>query len=388
VKHVVRPCTPDDQAEVLRLWEIAFGGGQVQSSTRDHFPPFEPVYLVPGAHGIQGALKIHDFEAHCRGAWLPCGGIGGVAVMPEARQSGVAAAMMQSSLRTMYEGGVCLSNLYAFRESFYRRFGWECVGSRVRITCPNHRLPRLKSELESRRLNLADWPQLEAAYATFAANYSGMCRRDAARWEHFQHLTDPAPLVFAVGDPVEAYAIARATARSWKQQEVLEVVWASPRGYRAVLSLISGLTFNHAALTWQEPGDGPFCTGWFDQGVEVQLVRPWMYRVVHLPRTLAALHSEGTGQFTLAVEDPHLPENQGPWRVSFEDGVTRVEPTGGASGDADLVTTIGHFTQAVLGEPSLGQLIRQGFVTVHDPAAADAAQRWLTPQRIFCLEAF
>jgi len=39
--------------------------------------------------------------------------------------------------------------MHAVRESYYRRFGWECADRRVRITYPQWRFPRLTCGLQS-----------------------------------------------------------------------------------------------------------------------------------------------------------------------------------------------------------------------------------------------
>ena len=60
----------------------------------------------------------------------------GVAVAPGSRKRHVGSAMMTWSIEQMHRTGEVVTNLRAAHEFFYRRFGWECCGRCVRITCP------------------------------------------------------------------------------------------------------------------------------------------------------------------------------------------------------------------------------------------------------------
>ena len=59
-----------------------------------------------------------------RGAVLPMTGVGGVASLPEGRRQGYVRQVMAFGFGLMREGGVPVSTLYPFRESFYERLGY------------------------------------------------------------------------------------------------------------------------------------------------------------------------------------------------------------------------------------------------------------------------
>jgi GNAT superfamily N-acetyltransferase len=190
---------------------------------------------------LAGGFRIRHMTVTCREALLRCGGISSVAVAPAYRQRGVGSAMMTWALAHMRASGWQVTALHAIRESYYRRFGWECAGRRVQITCPQWRFPRLTCGLPVQQLRLEDWAALEPAYRTFAMAYSGMALRQSLQLSRITMSSGNPPLVYAVGDPVEAYAILRLVPRTASNQEIAELVWATSAGYQALLATLSAL---------------------------------------------------------------------------------------------------------------------------------------------------
>jgi predicted acetyltransferase len=189
--------------------------------------------------------------------------------------------------------------------------------------------------------------------------------------------------VYAAGDPVEAYAVLAHKVDFWEEQFVLEHAWTTARGYDAILDVLCGIAINKSELRILEPSDSPFLTRYADQGMKVSMVRPLMYRVLDVPGALRALVPDSSGEFAIAVEDPDLAENRGPWRVKFSPGKVDVAE----ASKADFTLSIQVFTQAFLGEPSLADLVRNGLAP-GDRAALEAAQSLLPPSPVYCQEFF
>lgn len=59
-----------------------------------------------------------------RGKVLPMTGVGGVASLPEGRRQGYVRQVMTFGFGLMHQGGIPVSALYPFRESFYERLGY------------------------------------------------------------------------------------------------------------------------------------------------------------------------------------------------------------------------------------------------------------------------
>ena len=124
------------------------------------------------------AFKIHDMTATRGEAVIKCGGVAAFAVSPEYRGAGIGQDLMLWAMKRKRDENLPLASLYAFKESYYRKLGWEVAGWRYRITCPNARLPKNRCELPVNRLKQSDWLRLQPAYKQFAMRYSGMNIRD------------------------------------------------------------------------------------------------------------------------------------------------------------------------------------------------------------------
>ncbi|HZH98224.1 MAG TPA: sterol carrier protein domain-containing protein, partial [Fimbriimonadaceae bacterium] len=212
---------------------------------------------------------------------------------------------------------------------------------------------------------------------------SGVNLRNPVQW--WRTLGGDRPLmVYAAGDPVEAYAVLRLNPDFWVLQEVKEFIWSTRRGYEAILSLFSSLSINKTEIDWFEPGDSPYLAKYFDKGAQLLVDRQIMFRVLDVPEALSLLSATSHGEFTLEVADEELPENRGPWRIAFSPDGVNVEK----ASDAELQMDIRHFSQALLGEPSFAQLARQGLVDVAGLSSVEAASRLLPAQPVYCPDFF
>lgn len=388
---VIREFREEDWPQAATIWSLSFYGGEpLERDGRLFRHPGSRAFVAEDEDGIAGALILFPMPVTCRGALMPCGGVSVVGVAPEHRRQGIGSAMLHWLAGYMRREGMVLSALHGAHESYYRRFGWAVGGRRMEIVCPRQRLPHLETDLPVRRLTLDDWDELQPAYDAFAARYSGM----VARTKHIDsrvHIRQGAqPVVYAVGDPVDAYAIVRlergGMERDLPEQTVAEVVWSTPHGYRAILGSLATLCFNSSALRWCEPGDGPFLTQFIDRGMEARRMHTPMYRVLDVAAALRALRPEGGGSLVLEVEDELLAANDGPWLIEWGGGEVAVGPAPARA--AGLRMPIGALTQALLGEPSLDEVVRAGMVEVHDPSALAAARRQLPPFPTHCLDFF
>jgi predicted acetyltransferase len=316
---------------------------------------------------------------------IACGGVASVAVLPEYRKTGVGGALMTQILRLMRGEGLALASLYPFRNSYYRRFGYESCGRRVTIKSPEMRLPKFKSDLKIRQLDAKEWEQLLPAYRGFSAQYSGMNDRRPEQWKR-QFGGDNPMTVYAAGDPVEAYCVTRMAWDFWAEHEIKEVIWSTRRGYEAIMGLISSLCINKTQIIWTEPSDGPFCTSHLDQAEHIEIVpsQQTMFRLLDAVEALKALRPTGNGEFAVEIRDEALPENTGPWHVRFSPDGVEVEKTD----RWDLSLDVRAFVQALLGEPSLAALVRMEAVEVISADALAAANRLLPGNPVYCADLF
>lgn len=126
----VRPLSDDELEEAWRLGKLAFGGSAD--------PPawvFRPVpgWVRYGAFDARGRLvgKATDLghEQWRGGRRVPTADVGGVAVVPEARGSGVGRALLTTLPAAARDRGAAVSALFPTVSAVYRALGWEVAGS-------------------------------------------------------------------------------------------------------------------------------------------------------------------------------------------------------------------------------------------------------------------
>jgi predicted acetyltransferase len=277
--------------EVFRFREeFREGFGHVRSRVyRAGAPVLPEENLLPA--DCSGFVAVEDgvvkaaataLQYHVSGANGPLrmAGIAAVGVLPEARQGGVGSALMRGMLAFLVEDGYALTSLYGFRESWYRRFGFEVFGRRFQITAPGDRLVNRPSPRVIRELKASDFDELKAVESAMAARYLGYNLRVDEQWK--RALGGDRPLtIYVAGDPAEAYLTVRLPDGFWGDVAVKEFAWSTPEGYESLLQVLRGLMLNQTSISWPEPGDSPFLINQLDQGIRVELFRPLMWKTLN-----------------------------------------------------------------------------------------------------------
>lgn len=379
---IARPFRPEDADAYFEIMSATYGSG-VPVSAEDRKLPTTRTCVAEIGGAVAGVAKMNDYVCTRGAAELRSAGIAAVAVSPAHRRSGVGAALVSWAVRFAREEGFEVSSLYPFRAPYYRKFGYETVGKRLTIHSPAPRLPKPKSDLCVRKLVPTDWQLIRTCYEGFARARSGFHIRDEKRWNDVLTARDH-PVAYGFGDPLEAYAIVAHKADFWETQKVAEVAWTTEAGHRAILAWFSGLVENKTAVEWSEPSDSPYVARFNDQGVDIKLAQPIMMRAVNVEAAIRRLRPSASGELTFEVLDELIPENRGPWRASFSENRVEIDKCG----QADLTFDSGSFACALMGEPSVLDLARNGLVQVRESAAVSAAARLLPPLPVSCWDFF
>jgi len=142
-----RGATADDApalaANSLRCYPIpGFGlAARVQRYLEGPYP-IETVFIAERDGQLAGQARTIDYRAWYGGVEVAAGGLAGVAVAPEARGGGVAAALVARHIAQCRERGAPWSLLYPFAASFYAAHGWGPSSRRLRWRLKPGALPR------------------------------------------------------------------------------------------------------------------------------------------------------------------------------------------------------------------------------------------------------
>ncbi|ASW57599.1 GNAT family N-acetyltransferase [Plantactinospora sp. KBS50] len=378
----VRELAEPDLAAAWRLGRLAFGG-----------PPDMPPVVHPrpgmtrwGAFDATGRLVGKATDLHHTQWWsgraVPCADVAGVAVLPEARGSGVARAVLTALLRAARDRGAAVSALFPTVAAPYRALGWEICGTMRTVDLATATLPRPRPGLAptARPGTPADLPAVRRLYEEYARHRCGLlARRGGWYGEDWtgELLTESDGLtVVEEAGRLVGYAVWQ-RGRGYDAEAVLTVedmVAAGPDAAQVLLGVLG--SWDSVAPTLRLPAPQ------FD-AVSARLPlsagrdrsrHPWMHRPVDVVRAVAdrgwPVAVRGAVEFGLA--DPVAPWNSGGWRLEIADGRGSLTPV--EHGEPDLALTPGGFALLYCGAAGAAALVEAGLLRCSagaDPAALD-----------------
>lgn len=184
--HTIESQRPGDEERRHDLGRQAFGGtGAFDPETPQH--DADRVVAAYAGDEMVGAVVTHGFEMTWGGRRVPCGGVAGVVVAPEARGHGMAKAGLRESFDRMVRRGEVISALFPTTTSLYRSMGYEIAGSFERRRVPLAVVPTAPAEgLSWRRVEPGD-PILFELHTAMAAQHDGWFRPDPTWWAFIMH---------------------------------------------------------------------------------------------------------------------------------------------------------------------------------------------------------
>ena len=331
-----------DEEAVHDLWRSSFGStGAFDPETP--FPAPERIHAAYLDGTLAAIVIVLGFEMTWRGSAIPCGGVSGVGVRPDARGRGLARRLLADTLEAMGARGESISALFPTTASLYRGVGFEVAGWFERRTVPVDALPRgAGAPLAWREVALDD-PAVLAVHDAMAARTDGWYRPDPQWWAARVHRARA-----ETGTNRWAYVGARAGADvalvQYRQQpgsaffdiDAELVAGTDAEALRAALGFLGGHGTTAGKVQLALPG--PILAQQLDhpQRAEVSMSWPWMLRVVDPATAVAArpVRAAVTGGVALALHDPIRGIDAQSVVLEVADG--RAELTPGGPGDVAL----------------------------------------------------
>jgi predicted acetyltransferase len=288
---------------------------------------------------VVGSLVLYPLIAFVRAQKVPITGIGSVCVSPEHRRQGVAEALMRSALREMRQAGQAFSSLYAWRGSYYRKFGYGVTEVVHQLAISPSILPASTETRWVRRSMLPDRPAVEALYERVAQQGHFALHRTHEWWT--QRLwTYPGDWVVYEGKrrgQIEGYLYYETdtTHGPFKLAMTLsEFVAATPAAHRGLVGYLASLADQVNEIHHAAPADG----GWLAILKSAQNLRPGaeiaaysdsggiangaMLRVNDVKLALDGfpIWPGARGETALEVDDAVLPQNSRIYRLRASEG--------------------------------------------------------------------
>lgn len=316
----------------------------------DVYVPDERRLVAEGDDGrIVGHLGVWPFRQVFGGRTVRMGGVAGVAVAMDHRGRGVGHALMAASLDLMADLGDVVSTLYPSTPGFYRRWGWEVCGERVRRRTATRELATLPPPPDDVTVTPAD-------ATTHLAAIVDLCDRVVATepggvlpgpvWLQRQlafDADDPEFCFVAVRDDEVVGFLAGAkqspstptspfdvdvtslVAQDWDAERALWHVVAANHPVAATVTFVATPTaaiMRHLPVAMPAPTDR---------------CHLWMTRIVDAPGAIAARGWPDLDcEVVLALADQSRPANDGTWRLVVAGGRARLVRADDASADARM----------------------------------------------------
>jgi len=324
---------PEDEPRRHALMRQAFGGTTPHDPDAPELDPDRTVCAYDGDR-LLGTVMTLGFVQTWGGRPVPCGGVSGVAVAPEARGRGAARRMLAESLRRMAERGEVVSALYPTTASLYRSVGYEVVGWFEKRRFPTAEVAA--GDGLDWRAAPHDDPVALALHDRMSAGHDGWFRSDPTWWAYVtrraarEEGTNRYTYVGRRdGDDVAVvrYRYERTTSDAAMYDLEAEVVAATDHAaLRAALGLLAGHGTTAGTIRTALPAAllAPHLPQ-LQRAVQVE-GWPWMLRLVDPVAAVAArgFPSSVRGRVDLALADDVLPANAGPHVLEVDGGEGRL----------------------------------------------------------------
>ena len=345
---LVRTVGPEELETSARLFAVAFEA------------PFDPKDLTPFAENpviwaafdeaggeMMSTVYVTDFDIRFDTGTCRMGGVGGVATLPQYRRAGGVRACFQAALTAMYREGYVFSYLYPFSTAYYRKFGYESGVQDFRTVVD---LSLLKVPEQGGYYRLAGYgeslyPAVRALDAQWEREYNMMVQHTERDYVWLKK-ADPAVrqeftyVYFDAENTPKGYT----TFKKCDEEDGRNLVcsrfcFADREGYAGLLGLFARFASDHRYVKFKIPA----CTAmqyrmpeWSLGAARWELQRKGMVRVVNVEAALKMAKYRGSGTVTLRIRDEQLPENDGIFRVVFENSLAQSVEQAEDAADAEL----------------------------------------------------
>ncbi len=408
----VRRARDADLTEMARIHHSSFPGvgltleDLIAYFRNDPRLPLEDHWVCERKGRLVGMFALYNFKMQRGRLIVPTGGIGMVAVAPEARRQRLAYWMMARAVQIMEQNGLPLSILYPFSHGFYRKLGWGVVGKTSLYRFPQGALPAYPERLTVEPVaTYEDQTAVMECYARFAEGCNGLLVRDEPVW--FERVFK-SNLCYAYRSPkgvVEGYLIFNY--RSLPQDEHLiavdvkvgDFVYLNDAALRGLIGFLAaqgdqaravifpdqtGLSLEFAISDPRmEGGKHNWTMGaetsWIGSGL--------MGRIVSLRRALAAARlGSASGRVPFVLKDELNPTNSEPLTVEFDNGKIDF-PKGGATG-LIMKADIAIFSSLFWGALRFSDARRLGLVEIEGEGDAAIFNRLFSLPQPICYDYF
>jgi len=365
-----RKLTPEEKLYLTRLQSIVFSFNADEKNIREQIEKGE--YNSENSYGavdksgqVYAGMEVIPFSMWFDGQTVPMYGIAGVASVPENRRQGNIRKVFEKVYEDIYEKGAVFSHLYPFMHDYYRKFGYEHVGSARKYTLPTAQARKFENNgsvheyIKNESTENEDIRnKLIEVYDSYASRHNNMVNRSKENWNEVFNISLFGAIRFYYWKDADG------NIKSWVKFEkngglvqINDIAWADNESMLGILQFIG--MFEGSASKFSFVASPEFIAELYWNNlydIEINAAN-WlgMNRIVNVKRALELMKKPAeSGKFTIKVDDDFFAPNTNTYDVSFENEKTIVKIIKTASPDIELSQRA--LTQAVLGVYDLNQI--------------------------------
>ncbi|AUB41079.1 putative acetyltransferase [Nostoc flagelliforme CCNUN1] len=331
---------PQDIQQLGTIFEQCFISGLGGEEAYINLIGVENFRIIRKSEQLVGGLATLDMGQWWGGVRVPMTGIAVVGIAPEYRGSGGAIALMQHTLKELYDRGIPLSALYPAAQSLYRKVGYEQGGSWCNWQVATNTIHLREQPLPLQPVVPINNQVFHELYQQQARLTHGYLDRHPAIWEGLIQ-ADKNEVVYAyfIGtkDQPEGYIIF--TQKRTQDGEIIFVKDWVLRTVAAAQTFWSFLASHRSQIQqvrWKSSAIDSLTFVLPEQTAKMSSQFRWMLRVVDLVKALE-MRGYPSGietELHLEIQDNLLDANNGKFILSVANG--RGEVTKGGKGELQL----------------------------------------------------
>lgn len=366
----------------LHPWDEDQGWRKVREQAAGTTPRPEDTWaLADEAGNLQTVIITLSHRMWLAGHDLPAGEVYMVGSRMESRGGGNVRALMGAVLDDFRSRGDVFAVLIPFSFSFYRKFGFELASRTVRYQIPIEQFEGLSCDYAVTKVETEqDVAPVRALHEDVAQSRNMCLRAEEADWRwrengmfgepDFLHPDRQTHTYVLWDNDVPAASVTFSFTHApdnpfFGTAEVSDLTWRDPSALMGVLGFLHRLRAKVGSVDVELPCGLDVAAALPEPDkVRCSLGGHVMARVLNVPEALRAMpHPEGSSSYVIAVHDALIPQNNGPWQVTFGDGEARVSKAPNA--DPDLELSEAALAQLISGVTGLATAQLRNDVQVH-----------------------
>ncbi len=310
--------------------------------------PLEDYWVCEKDNHLAGLFALYNFRMNRIGNLIPVGGIGSVAVPPEARRGRIAYWLMAKAVDIMEQNRIPLSMLYPFKHSFYNNLGWGTIGRVNLYRFDPASLPNFPERDNIRPvISTEEQESVMKCYRLYGKRQNGILERDDPYWYEvvFKNSHCYAYLSPDSGT-IEGYLTYRYKPYPLEKDftatdiDVWDFVWNSKKAFHGLLGFLASqrdqvkiINFPDRSnlpldLILREPRMPDGKHDWVMGAETVHVGSSLMGRIIKLRQAikLLKLPEHISGKVTLEIEDNLNEANNEPLTIEIDKGMLEFKP--------------------------------------------------------------